>query len=217
MMDDDVAKKVRAFFEHYPERHFMRRQMLVHAGEEPSGVFYVLEGRVNQYDISPAGTEVVVNIFKPPAFFPVAWAMNRTPNGYFFEAATDVVTRVAPADDVVAFLQREPGVVFDLLARVYRGTDGVLRRLAHLMGGDARSRLLFELLKAAHRFGEAGPDGAVYLPLKEGDIAKQSGLARETVNRLIKNLKAEGLIIVQGSGLLIPDTRKLEAALGADL
>lgn len=212
-----VAKKVEQFFAAYPQCVFAKGQMIIQAGEEPAGIFFIEEGRVSQYDISGSGTEAVVNVFKPSAFFPMSWAINKTPNQYFYEAATRVYARRAPAGEVVAFLRREPDVLLDLLSRVYRGADGLLRRLAHLMGGDARSRLLFELLNAAHRFGRQAEDGVITIPLKEGDLAKHSGLARETVNRVIQQLKTAGLVAVKPSGVVIKDIAKLKADLGADL
>lgn len=215
--DTDVTRKVSDFFAKYPDRAFARRHILVHAGEEPAGVYFLVKGRVNQYDISPAGAEVVVNVYKPPAFFAMSWAINKTPNQYFFEAASDITVRIAPPEDVIAFLQDEPDVLFDLLSRVYRGTDGLLRRVAHLMGGDAKSRLIFEILNAAYRFGTDNGEGVIHVPLKEGDLAKHSGMARETVNRIIQGLKAAGLVEVDKTGLSVPDLKKLEAALGSGL
>ncbi len=142
---------------------------------------------------------------------------NKTPNQYFFKAATQVVAHLAPADEAVAFLKREPDVTFDLLARVYRGTDGLLRRLAHIMGGDARSRLMYEIVIAAHRFSQDEADGTWRIPLKEGELATQTGLTRETANRVIRDLKAEGLVQVTGAKLIVPDIARLQDELGTDL
>lgn len=180
-------------------------------------VFYIVEGRVSQYDITPSGNEVVVNVFKPGAFFPMSSALNHPPNPYYFEASTVVKAHVAPPGATVQFLKDNPDVTFDLLSRVYRGVDGVLRRMAHLMGGDAKSRLIFELLNAANRFGDMRPDGSVTLPLKEGDLARHSGLSRETVNRNTQQLKSMGLLEVSHQGMIVKDMRKLEALLGARL
>lgn len=216
-MADNISEKVQAFFAAYPVRTFERGQIIVHAEEDPAGIFYLLQGRVNQYDISPAGINIVVNVFKPGAFFPMSWAMNRTANHYFFEAAEPVRAYLAPAEDVMAYVRENPDVAYDLLSRVYRGVDGVLRRTAHLMGGDAKSRLLFELLNAAYRFGKAQTDGSVFVPLKEGDIARQSGLARETVNRTLQRLKQDGYVVVERRGITIADIPRLESLLGTAL
>lgn len=213
----DVKQKIDSFFGKYPEKKFAKRRIIVRPGDDPAGVYYLVSGRVSQYDISPGGSEVVVNVFKPGSFFPMSWAINRVPNQYFFEASVDTVVRIAPADDAVAFLQNEPEVLFDLLVRVYKGSDGLLRRLAHLMGGGARTRLLFEILNAAARFGIQEQSGAIQVPLKEGELARHSGLARETVNRLIQGFKADGLVEVKQGALVVPDRGKLESELGSGL
>lgn len=211
---NDVADKVSQFFTAFPLREFQKRELLARPEEPLPGVFYLIEGRVSQYDITPTGNEVVVNVFKPGAFFPMSAALNGTPNDYFFEARAKVKAHVAPSGSAVQFLQDNPDVTLNLLSRVYRGVDGVLRRMAHLMGGDAKARLIFELLNATYRFGEAQKDGGLLVPLHEGDIAKQSGLARETVSRLLQDLKTAKLIEVDRKGILIADISALESQLG---
>lgn len=213
----DISEKIAAFFSTYPLRTFDKRQIMVRAEEPLPGVFYLVEGRVSQYDITASGNEVVVNVFKPGAFFPMSSALNDTTNHYFFEASTAATARVAPPADAVRFLEDNPDVALNLLARVYRGVDGVLRRMAHLMGGDAKSRLLFELLNAAYRFGEPQKDGSIYIPLKESDVARHSGLARETVNRNMQDLKASGAVSVAHNGITIAHIGQLEGMLGAAL
>lgn len=208
---------VKDFFAEYPTRAFRRGHVLVQAEEDPSGIFYLEEGRVIQYDISSSGGTIVVNAFKPQAFFPMSWAMNKGRNHYFFEASTATVVRVAPPEDVVRFLHKNPEVTFDLLSRVYRGADGLLRRMAHLMGGDARSRLLFEIVNATYRFGEQQADGSFSVALTESELANYSGLARETISRLLQQFKAAGLVDVNHHGFVVRDLKRLQSDLGNDL
>jgi CRP-like cAMP-binding protein len=213
----DIAQHTADFFSQYPLRTFDKRQLLIRAESEIEYVFYMVEGRVSQYDITPSGNEVAVNVFKPGAFFPMSSAINNTPNHYFFEASVKTVVHAVPAADAVQFLKDNPDILFDLLARVYRGVDGILRRQAHLMGGDAKTRLLFELLNTAYRFGEQRQDECVLIPLSEGDLAKHSGLARETISRLIQSLKAVGLVEIDPSGIILKDIQELETQLGGDV
>lgn len=213
----DTKKRTNDFFTKYPLHTFNKGQLLVRAESELEDVFYIIEGRVSQYDITTSGNEVVVNVFKPGTFFPMSTAINGTPNHYFFEASTKTVVHVIPAADAVQFLKDNPDILFDLLARVYRGVDGVLRRMAHLMGGDAKTRLIFELLNAAYRFGEQQPNGSVLLRLSEGDLARHSGLARETISRLVQDLKSAGFVTIGQQGITLQDTTQLESILGGDL
>jgi CRP-like cAMP-binding protein len=57
----------------------------------------------------------------------------------------------------------------------------------------------------------------VAVPIKEGELARLSGMARETVNRTLQGLKAAGLVEVTRSGFVLHDMRALEASLGNEL
>lgn len=213
-MAASMSDKILEFFTAFPLREYHQNDLLIRPEEALPGVFYLVEGRVSAYDVTSTGNEVVVNVFKPGAFFPMSTALNDTLNDYFFEASTPVKAHVAPPERAVQFLQDNPDVALDLLKRVYRGTDGVLRRMAHLMGGDAKTRLSFELLNAAQRFGDPQPDGSILLNLKESDLARHSGLARETISRNIQALKAAGLIDLSRGSIVLKDVKQLEALLG---
>lgn len=202
-MSQGIANKVNDFFIKYKLQYFKKGHILVQAGKDPDGVYYIVGGQIRQYDIAPSGDEVVVNMFKPPAFMPMSWAINRTSNNYFFEAFTDIVVRKAPADDVVTFLHDNPDVTFDLLSRVYKGLDGLLARLDHLMQNSARARLLLELTINTTRFGKPSEDGSYMLALHETELAARAGLTRETINREIKKLKSEGLVDVTSHGIRV--------------
>ncbi len=215
-MDDVVAGKVAAFFSAFPKHKFEKGELLVRAEQEPPGVFYLVRGVVSQYDITLAGGTVVVNAFKPESFFPMSCAINNTPNHYFFEAATEVAAHIAPSNAAVAFARKNPDVLFDLLARVYQGADGILRRTAHLMGGNAQTRLQFELVNAACRFGEQQSDGTIFIPFSEDDLAKFVGLARETVSRHVQKFKNTGLVKVNRKGFVC-DLDRLKEQLGESL
>lgn len=216
-MPPRIARKVERFFNAYPLKSYDKGQFLVLADEDPKHIFYLLKGQVREYDISHRGDEVVVNVFKPPAFFPMSWAINKTPNRYFFEAATSVTVRLADPDQAVEFLKANPDVMFDLLSRLCIGTDGLLRRTAHLMGGSAKSRLLFELITECRRFGERRSDGSYLITMNESEIGARAGLSRETVSREIRELKKLNLIAVSRRGILLTDINALEKKLGHDL
>ena len=216
-MDPKIAKKIDEFFKSYPDKHFESGYILIYAGYEPPGIFYLEKGQVREYDITDQGNEVVVNVFKPPAFFPMSWAINKTPNQYFFETLTPVTLRQTPAQEAVKFLKDNPDVTFDLLSRLYSGTDGLMRRMAHLMGGNSQTRLLFELVIECRRFGKIQKDGSYIVKITESELAKRAGLSRETVSRLLTKNAKEFSVEVDRQGFKIKDLQLLEEELGAKL
>ena len=214
---DDVTTTVAAFFAKYDTKHYENGQILVQAGDDPPGILYLQSGSVRQYDISDSGDEVVVNVFKPHAFFPMSWAINKVPNRYFFQASSDVRVVIAPADNVVAFLRANPDVMYDLLSRLYSGVEGIVRRMAHLMGGTARSRVLFELITECQRFGQRQDGDSYLLMIHEDELARRAGLSRETVNRELGKLKTAKFLTVSHKDLIVTSLNRLKAELGEGL
>lgn len=212
-----AAGKVKEFFSSYRPIVYEKGQLLVLADENPKNIIYLESGIVREYDISYKGDEVVVNVFKTGAFFPMSWAIAKTPNRYFFEAASKLKTRQAPAGDVLSFMKQNPMVMLDLLTRLYIGVDGLQRRMAHLMGGSASSRLLFELYVECQRFGKKTPSGSILIKINESELGARAGLARETVSREIKDLKKVGLIKLVRHGIIVKNIDILKTKLGSDL
>lgn len=200
--DLSVEQQVKQFFEAYPPKKFAKNEIIIFGDKTVPPVNYLISGKVAQYDISDSGNKLVINVFKPGAFFPMSHAVNNLPNSYFFEAMEPVVVKQAPPSKVVDFLRRSPDVLFDLLKRVYRGTDGLLGRLLLLMDGSAQSLLLFELNILAQRFGQPENSG-IFISTTAGQIATQTGLARETVSRELQKCAAKGLLEVKKGGVLL--------------
>lgn len=201
-IDTLITQKITTFFERYPKVHYKKGEIITHAGEDPRGVSLLLEGLIEQYDSTAEGTHVTVNIFKSGAFFPMSWAINKTPNTYFYVALTDVTLQWADADEVVEFLKENPDVLFDLLHRVYLGTDALLRRIVLASSGAAVNRLAFELLIEAYRFGVEQGDGEYIISSKQHELAARSGLARETVSRELHKLQDDGVVTLTQKGII---------------
>lgn len=207
-----VSEKLDKFFSAYTLRTVKPGEILVHAGEDPPGIIYLEVGRVRKYDISESGAELAVNTFKEGAFFPMSWAINDERNEYFYEAATKCAYRIAPREEVLRFLEANYDVMFDLLARVYRGAEGLTRRMAYMAGGSAHRRALLELYIACRRFGVSSEEGCG-ITLHEGELAKNAGLSRETFSRELQGLKKAGKVLISRRGLTVTDMAWLEKEL----
>lgn len=214
---DELQPKLRDFFDSYHTRSYKKGQILIFAGDEPAYVFYILKGTVRMYDVSYRGEEIVTNVFKPGAFFPMSWAVNKTPNYYFFQAAEDVEVALADPEKTVAFVKKNPDIMFDLLCRVYRGTDGMMLRMVQLMGGSARERLTLELLIACRRFGNQTDENTYQLQMTETELATRAGLTRETVSRELQKLARDDILHVKQGDIRVYQIEKLQDILGKPL
>lgn len=201
MNQHQILEKLQDYFSQSEIKAYAKGDILTHAHQEPDGVSFLIDGIVEQYDITPDGNKVTVNVFRPPAFFPMSWALNKTPNTYFYAALTTVHLKRADADKTVAFLTANPNVLLDLLGRVYRGTDALLKRLVLATGGIAANRLIFELLLEAYRFGVDTGDNVKLIKIQHKTLAARCGLARETVSRELHKLERMHLVALTNQGI----------------
>ncbi len=209
-----VIDKIDSQLSKYPKRQYPKDQIIVFAGEEPSHIFYITSGKVIQYDVSYRGDEVIVNVFKAPAFFPLSWAINGTHNSYFYKTEEDSEVHLVPPEKALEFLKSNPDVMFDLISRIYRGVDGLLSRQVQLMSGSAKTRILHEILIEARRFAAEQSDGTRKLKINESDLASRAGLSRETVNREMRKIKRVGMVRIEKNTIIVPDLAALEKTIG---
>jgi CRP-like cAMP-binding protein len=211
-MNQVVQEKLDTYFSKCTPRTYAKGDIIILAGDDPKGVSLLVSGLVEQYDITPEGNKLTVNVFKPSAFFPMSWAINKTPNTYFYAALTETTLRQADAEQTVLFLRTNPDVMFDLLARVYKGSDALLRRIVLATSGIASSRLIFELLVEAYRFGTDIDSTHVRITMQQSALAARSGLARETVSRELHKLEQAAFITRVPEGIII-DMHSIERKL----
>jgi CRP-like cAMP-binding protein len=142
----------------------------------------------------------------------MSWAINRTTNKFFYSAASEVTVRMGDPAEVVVFLKENPDVMLDLLSRVYKGTDGLLKRFSLAASGATINRLLLELLIEGYRFGLKLGDEKVQIKISQSTLSSRTGLARETISRELRALQAGNLINRTKDGIVI-DAKQFESRL----
>jgi len=213
-MAEEVSDKIEKFFSQYRERKYAKGQILILNGDGTDFVYNIVDGVVKQYDVTYRGDEIILNMFMPPAFFPMSLAINKTENPYIYEAETDIVVRQVPAEEVIAFLKANTDVLFDLLSRVYRGVDGIIGRMAHLMASSAKGRLMYELLIESRRFGKKAADGSYTIEVNEKELGSRAGLSRETVSREMSKLIRDKLLVSKPGEITIKNLDEFQISLG---
>ena len=200
-----IQDKVKEFFRQFPITEYRKGDIVIFAHMSLSSVCYIEAGSVAQYDIDGKGSRHVLNTFKSKAFFPMSNAINNVDTPYFFEAEGSVKIRKAPANMVVKFIKDNPDVLYDLLQRIYKGTDGLLARMAEMMHGDAESRIMKELYIMMYRFGsdDLGKGLRLSRKITETGLAERTGLARETVSRALGRLKTKKIVEVDNGKYVI--------------
>lgn len=208
------TKEFETFYKQFVTRNYKKGEMLIRADDDPQGIFCLTKGYVRQYTISKNGFELTLHILKPISYFPMVWAVNGTPNVYFFEALTPVEVGRAPREDVVNFIKDKPAIIFELLSELIEDYAESLTRIEHLVFSDAYRRVISVLLYIAKHFGEPVKDSIiVHHRFTQQDIATLVGVARETASNELSKLEKKGVIKYVKHSMIFKDMDKLELEL----
>lgn len=213
-MSQAATGKFDAFYKQFKIRSYKKGETLIRADDDPQGIFCLTRGYIRQYTISNLGTELTLHILKPTSYFPMVWAINGTPNVYYFEALTPVEVGRAPREQVVTFIKDKPEVIFSLMSGLLEEYAETLKRVEHLVFSDAYRRVISVLIYIAKHFGQKNTRGViVHHKFTHQDIATLVGVARETASIEISKLEKKGLIKYVDHSILFNNIKKLEREL----
>ncbi len=213
-MDSILITVLDAFFEKFTRMKYKKGELIMRAEDIPQGVFYLKKGYVRQYMVSRSGAMLMLHIFKPGSFFPMMWALNDTPNTYYYEAMTSVEILRAPKESVKEFLLEYPQIVYNLAQRLLLGITGLQRRMEYLVMDTAYTKAVLLLLYLARNLGEKEGAGVVLpVPVTHREISAWIGTTRETASLQVETLKRRGLISYRKRQLIIPNFKTLEKEL----
>ncbi len=197
------------------ERRFQKDEVLFVAGEEARGLYVIVSGAVRAFRESVDGREQVIHVERAGAT--IAEVPVFDDGAYPSTAAAEEETTVLFIDkrDVRILCLAHPEITLAAL----KVLAGRLRRCAELVEAlslrEVGQRLARFLLAEARRSGARSERGmSVNLTQTNQQIAARIGTVREVVSRALARLQHEGLILVEGRQLIIPDEQALESFAG---
>lgn len=217
----NISIRSAPFFEGLPEgavekatAHVVMRthpanQVILLENDWGSSVYFILNGWVKIRTYNLDGKEVTLNILGKGELFGEMAPLDEVPR------STDVITLAPtvignmPAQDFVNLLNTEPHAGIRLAKLMARRLRQVNRRL-RLRETDSTSRVADILLFLADGQGKRSDKGTEIPNLPHRELSSLSGLARETVTRVLSKLEKKGLIVRDRDTLCIPDTHALE-------
>lgn len=215
-MTDTVKRNVHHFFASHTLLTYKKGEMILRADDIPQGVSYIEKGVVRQYSINGSGETLMLQLYRPGAFFPMTWVVNNTPNHYFFEAATAVAIRRVPRENVKKFMDDEPEVLKDFVERLLIGVTGLWSRIEHLVLDSAYAKTILLMLYYAEKFGKKEAKGvALEVSPTHKEISAWIGTTRETASLQIEALQKKKLLVSRGRQLIIPSLSALEKELSS--
>lgn len=158
-----------------------------------NGVYFVLEGWVKIRTFNLEGKEVTLNILGPGEIFGEMAALDENPRSTDVIALTETQVAILEAKKFIRFLESDPLVGVRLAQLMSRRLRQINRRL-QLREANSMARVADILLFLAEFRGTVSRAGVEVPNLPHRELSSLSGLARETVTRVLSKLEQKDLI-----------------------
>ena len=217
----DITKHIGSipFFEELPDeqiaelsmivtdQEFQRGRVIFSEGDEGTGFYVVISGRVKIFKLSPDGKEQILHFFGPGDPFGEVAVFS----GQHFPANAEAMETSRlfffPRDSFADLIKRNPSLAMNMLAILSRR----LRRFANLIDDlslkEVPGRLAAHLL---YLTGHKEGSGELELTITKSQLASLLGTIPETLSRILGKMTAQGLIETDGRRIKILDREALE-------
>jgi CRP/FNR family cyclic AMP-dependent transcriptional regulator len=191
---------------------FPKGSMLFVEGQSPRGIFMLCAGRVKLSSSSASGKTLITHIAQPGEVL----GLSATVSDASYDATAETIepsqVNFIRRGDFMKFLSEESVAclrVAQHLSRAYRFATEQVRSLA--LSESTAEKLANLILGWCDREGRRTERGiTLKLTLTHEEIAQLIGASRETVTRLLGDLKSRQVITIKGSTLVVPDRAALE-------
>ena len=188
-------------------------QIILLENDWGSSVYFILEGWVKIRTYNFEGKEVTLNIIGKGEIFGEMAALDKKPRSTDAISLTATTIGRIPAENFINLLTTEPIAGICLSQLMAKRLRQVNRRL-QLRDADSTSRVADAILFLVEGQGTIVEGGTEIPNLPHREISGLSGLARETVTRVLTKLEQKGLIERDANLLRIPDVVALENTIG---
>ncbi|WP_294540351.1 Crp/Fnr family transcriptional regulator [uncultured Rhodoblastus sp.] len=196
-------------------RHFTSGQVIFRYRTPGQSMMVLLSGEVRISLPEPNGRVIILADLQRGAILGEMSVLDGEERSADATALTACELLALERSDVLAFLERHPGVCLDILHMVCARLRDANERTLDLGFLDVPSRLAKMLLARAKKRGNAAPGGATLrISDSQSDLAAMIGASREKVNRSLKQMQQQGIVATRDGRIEILNPGALQSVAG---
>lgn len=183
---------------HSRRRTFPARRDMIYEGQVERSAYILASGWVSSYKLLPGGTRQIVDFQIPGDFLGLRSVLFRTAD-HNVEPITRVQASEVQVDDLLDAFNTAPRLAAAVLWAASRDEAMVVEHLVDIGRRDAKQRMGHFLLELGARLklvGLASSEG-YNCPLTQYLLADALGLSAVHVNRVLRELREDGLVSFQ--------------------
>ena len=189
------------------EKEMIKGRIIFSEGDEGSGFYVVVKGRVKVFKVSPDGKEHILHIVGPgETFGQVAVYAGRS-----FPASSEAITRThllfIPRTAFIELIADNPSLAMSMLAVLSLRLREFTVQIENLSLKEVPGRLASYLIYLAD---EQKTGDHISLPISKGQLASLLGTIPETLSRIFTKMSSKNLIEVSGREIKLLDRTGLD-------
>jgi len=221
MSDIDIIKKIPIFADLEPRelekvskiyisRQYKKGQIIFFEGEPGEAVYFVKEGKIKIYKADDEGREYILHIFGPGNIFAETVLFGSDPYPANAEAVEDSVIGLIKNRDLEELLKKNTDIAFKIIKVLSKRLRESQENIKNLVFRDTYDRTACALHKMALEHGIKTTNGIeVEMPITRSELASIVGTSRETVTRMLSEMKRKGIIDMDRQKIIIKNERAL--------
>lgn len=185
------------------ERRYPKGTTIVEEGLPGDYMYVIREGRVKVTKLSDEGREKILNFLDEGGFFGEMALLDRAPRSASVKTLKPVRLLALSRSDFLNALRTSPDLAMAVIQELTRRLREVDEQASSLSFQRVKERTK-GLLRRLSAEPTADPARSATPALTHQQIADMIGTSRETVTRVVKDLKSEGWLRQDGKRYLVP-------------
>lgn len=185
------------------ERRYARNTTIVEEGLPGDYMYVIREGRVKVTKLSDEGREKILNFLDEGGFFGEMALLDRAPRIASVKTLKPVRLLALSRTDFLNALRTSPDLAMAVIQELVRRLREVDEQASSLSFQRVKERTKGLLRRLAQDSAEA-PERRTTAALTHQQIADMIGTSRETVTRVVKELKQDGWLQQDGKRYVVP-------------
>ena len=194
---------------------YRRGTTLFTEGQPANGVYMLCAGRVKLLTYSEEGRSLIVRIAEPGEVLGLSACVAGVPHEGSAQVVNDCQVNFVRRSEFLGLLKNNSGAAINAireLSHLYHKAHAQICSLG--LSVSASDKLAKLLLDWSSKSGNADGAARIRMSYTHEEVAEMIGTSRETVTRMLKIFKERGLIVFEGTELVIPDKRRLRESIG---
>lgn len=188
-------------------RNVKKRQLIYFDGDDVTGIYLILSGKVKTLKLSEDGRELLTGIYGADEYFGIPAFLSQEPYAETAEALEDSTVCLLPKDMVDELLNKYPEVTRQFIQILSNNLLDKEEQLLQLAYHSVRKRMAEVLIRLCKQENQ---DEILNLKISRDNLAAMAGMATETVSRILSDFRDEEIIEKKGSQIIILDESRLQ-------